>query len=130
MGQTALTVTGFIRRVTDRDSRWWRRQLRSLHGRHVEAAAIEVGLVRVQAGIYASDETVACKRQQNRRNRRILESMQAVSEDGECLSLAELADLTVSNPRIRLAELMTRARGFEEVAKSLGDAAEFYMGSP
>ncbi|OGU20471.1 MAG: hypothetical protein A2580_15385 [Hydrogenophilales bacterium RIFOXYD1_FULL_62_11] len=126
VGQTALTVTGFIRRVTDRDSRWWRRQLRSLHGRYVEAAAIEVGLVKVQAGIYASDETVASKRQQNRRNRRILESMQAVSEDGECLSLAELSDLTVSNPRIRRAELMTRARGFEEVAKSLGHVAEFY----
>ncbi|MBU2640929.1 MAG: replication endonuclease [Gammaproteobacteria bacterium] len=126
VGQTSLTVTGFIRRVTDRDSRWWRRQLRSLHGRYVEAAAIEVGLVKAQAGIYASDETVASKRQQNRRNRRILESMQAVSEDGECLSLAELSDLTVSNPRIRRAELMTRARGFDEVAKSLGHVAEFY----
>lgn len=125
VGQTSFTVTGFIRRVTDRDSRWWRRQLRSLHGRYVEAAAIEVELVKAQAGIYASDETVASKCQQTRRNRRILESMQAVSEDGECLSLAELSDLTVSNPRIRRAEMMTRISGFEKVSKSLGHVAEF-----
>jgi hypothetical protein len=100
--------------------------LRGRHGRDLEAAAIQVGLVRAQAGIYASDETLNRKRQQTRRNRRILESMQAVNESGYWQSLAELSDVTVSNPRIRRAELMTRARGFEEVAKSLGHAAEFY----
>ncbi|WP_296753650.1 replication endonuclease [Thiobacillus sp.] len=126
VGQTPYTVTGFIRRVTDRDSRWWRRQLRSRHGRDMEAAAIQVGLVKAQAGIYASDETLERKRQQHRRNRRILESMQAVNDSGYCQSLAELSDVTVSNPRIRRAELMTRARGFEDIAKSLGHAAEFY----
>jgi hypothetical protein len=126
VGQTTRTVTGFIRRVTDRDSRWWRRQLRSRHGRDIEAAAIQVGLVKAQAGIYASDETLTRKRQQNRRNRRILESMEAVNDSGYSQSLAELSDVTVSNPRIRRAELMTRASGFEEVAKSLGHAAEFH----
>jgi hypothetical protein len=126
VGQTTYTATGFIRRVTDRDSRWWRRQLRSRHGRDIEAAAIQVGLVRVQAGIYASDETLKRKRRQHRRNRRILESMQAVNDSGYCQSLAELSDVSVSNPKIRRAELMTRARGFEEIAKSLGHAAEFY----
>ena len=126
VGQTTHTVTGFIRRVTDRDSRWWRRQLRSRHGRDIEAAAIQVGLVKAQAGIYASDETLKRKRQQHRRNRRILESMQAVNDSGYSQSLAELSDVTVSNPRIRRAELMVRARGFEEIAKSLGHTAEFY----
>lgn len=126
VGQTTHTVTGFIRRVTDRDSRWWRKQLRSRHGRDIEAAAIQVGLVKAQAGIYASDETLKRKRQQHRRNRRILESMQAVNDSGYCQRLAELADVTVSNPRIRRAELMTRTRGFEDIAKSLGHAAEFY----
>lgn len=126
VGKTTHTVTGFIRRVTDRDSRWWRKQLRSRHGRDIEATAIQVGLVKFQAGIYASDETLTRKRQQNRRNRRILESMQAVNDSGYSQSLAELSDVTVSNPRIRRAELMTRARGFEEIAKSLGHAAEFH----
>lgn len=126
LGQTAYTVTGFIQRTTDTDSAWWRRQLRKLHGQKVESAAIEVGLVKKQTGIYASDETVERKRQQSRRNRRILESMQAVSDTGDCLNLAEIADLSVSNPRIRRAELMTRVRGFEDVAKSLGHVAEFY----
>lgn len=126
LGQTSYTVPGFVRRVTDRDGKWWRRQLRGRHGRDLEAAAIQVGLVKVQAGIYASDETLNRKRQQTRRNRRILESMQAVNDSGYCQSLAELSDVSVSNPRIRRAELMTRARGVEEIAKSLGHAAEFY----
>jgi hypothetical protein len=125
VGKSTYTVTGFIRRVTDRDSKWWRRQLRKQHGRDVEAAAIQVGFVKALAGIYASDETVKSKRQQHRRNRRILESMQAVNDSGYSQSLAELSDVSVSNPRIRRAELMTRARGFEEVAKSLGHGAEF-----
>ncbi len=95
------------------------------HGRDLEAAAIQVGLVKVQAGIYASDETLNRKRQQNRRNRRILESMEAVNDSGYRQSLAQLFDVTVSNPRIRRAELITRVRGFEEIAKLLGHAAEF-----
>lgn len=100
--------------------------MRGRHGCDLEAAAIQVGLVKVQAGIYASDETLNRKRQQIRRNRRILESVQAVNDSGYSQSLAELSDVTVSNPRIRRAELMTRARGFEEIAKSLGHVAEFY----
>lgn len=126
VGQTTYTVTGFIQRLTNLDGRWWRRQLRGRHGRDVEAAAIEIGLVSAHAGIYSSDETLKSKRQQNRRNRRILESMQAVNDAGDCRSLAELADVTVSNPRIRRAELMTRVSGFEGVAKSLGHVCEFY----
>lgn len=126
IGQTSYTVTGFIRRVTYRGSRWWRKQLRVRHGRDVEAAAIEIGLVSARTGIYSSDETLKSKRQQHRRNRRILESMQAVNDAGDCLSLAELADVTVSNPRIRRAELMTRVSGFEGMAKTLGHVGEFY----
>ena len=126
IGQTGYTVTGFIRRATDRGSRWWRRQLRGRHGRDVEAAAIEIGLVSAHTGIYSSDETLKSKRQQHRRNRRILESMQAVNDAGDCMSLAELSDVTVSNPRIRRAELMTRVSGFEEIAKSHGHVGEFY----
>ena len=126
VGQTTYTVTGFIQRLTNPDGIWWRRHLRSRHGRAVEAAAIQVGLVKAQAGIYASDGTLKRKRQQHRRNRRILESMQAVNDTGYSQSLAELSDVTVSNPRIRRAELMTRARGFEDIAKSLGHVPVFY----
>ncbi len=126
VGQTTYCVDGFIQRVTDPDCRWWRRQLRSQHGRDFEKAAIEIGLVRVQMGNYVSNETLARKRTQHKRNRRMLESMQAINENGDCLSLVEISDLTVSNPRIRRAELMVRVRGFEEIAKEIGHVAEFY----
>lgn len=126
VGQTIFSIDGFIQRVTDSDCRWWRRQLRNQHGRDFEKVAIEIGLVRIQEGNYVSDETRERKLKQRGRNRRILESMQAVNEDGECLNLAEISNLTVSNPRIRRAELMTRIRGFEEVAREAGHAGEFY----
>lgn len=126
VGKSTHSVTGFIRRVTDRDSKWWRRQLRSQHRCDVEAASIQVGLVKARAGIYASDETVKSTRKQRRRNRRTLEYTQMVNESGYRQSLAELADVSVSNPLIQRAELMTRAHGFEDIAKLLGHAAEFY----
>lgn len=119
-----ITVDGAIARL--RDEAWWRRALRHFHGRNVEQVAIGLGLVHKQAGIYASDETVQRRREQKTRNRALLESLVAVNELAQEYSLQELAELGVSNPRIRRAELMTRIAGFEAIAKDLGHAAEFY----
>jgi hypothetical protein len=56
----------------------------------------------------------------------MLESVQAVNELGQSYTLAELADLSVSNPVIRRGELMTRIAGFELVADEVGHVGEFY----
>lgn len=121
---------------------WWRRRVRESFGRKVEAGAINLGMVhkrmpkwtrfesgervRVSEGdIYLSDESMQRRRQQNRRNERILENTKATNEDGQSFTLAELAAKTVSNPAIRRGELMLRIRGMEETAKACDHIALF-----
>lgn len=115
-------------------ARWWRRRLRAHHGRTVEAHAWRLGLVHgktarrgAQAGErYVSDSNAERRAQQRERNRRALANVEAVNQNGECYSLLELAELSVANPTIRRGELMTRIAGFEECARELGHAAEFW----
>lgn len=113
-----------ISRMTD--ELWWRRALRVAQARSLENEAIRLGYVSRKKEIYASNVTVERRRQQRRRNARNLEQTIAVNLDtGEEYKLAELAEKSVANPRIRHGELMTRISGFEAVAKGLGHVAEF-----
>ncbi|HEY9018628.1 replication endonuclease [Thiomicrospira sp.] len=47
------------------------------------------------------------------------------NELGQVFTLKELSDKSVSNPKIRKAELMVRIRGFEETSQALGHEALF-----
>lgn len=118
-----VSVAGAVARMSD--AFWWRRGVRKTHGRGVEAAAIKLGLVHKRAGLYASDESVERRRQQKRRNRQMLEAMLAVNELQQEYTLAELSDLSVSNPVIRRGELMTRIAGFEQIANAVGHVGLF-----
>lgn len=113
-----------ISRMTD--ELWWRRGLRVAQARNLEREAITLGYVHRNAEIYASDATVERRTQQRKRNARNLEQTKAVNLDTDQeFTLAELAEKSVANPRIRHGELMTRIAGFEAVAKGVGDVAEF-----
>lgn len=125
------SVTPSGRRARLMCTKWWRRAVRCFVGRQVEGAAVALGLVHRREGLYASNETVARRLSQRRKNRAMLESIIAVNEaqpEGKRneYTLAELSDLGVSNPAIRRMELMTRIAGFDEIAKAYGHAAEFY----
>ena len=119
-----ITERGAVERM--KCDMWWRRGVRTTHGRAVEDAAVKMGLVHHKAGLYASDESVQRRRQQKSRNRLMLEAVQAVTELGQSYTLAELAALSVSNPTIRRGELMTRIAGFELLADQVGHVGEFY----
>lgn len=108
------------------DSQWWRRGLRRAQGRGIEREAIGLGYVHRQAEIYCSDLTAERRRQQRARNAAMLEGTEAINRDtGEIYRLDELVAKSVANPTIRRGELMTRIRGFEEMAIGLGHVAEF-----
>lgn len=118
-----LTLGGAVSRLCC--NRWWRRAIRKTHGRRFESAAIALGLVHRHRGIYVSDESLDRRREQQKRNRAMLEALLAVNELGQAFTLAELADTSTSNPAIRRAELMTRVAGFEEIAQAQGDVGSF-----
>lgn len=106
--------------------RWWRRRLRTMHGRHVEGLGRDLGLVRLGRDLYATDAGVHRRRGQRRRNQTVLEQMEAVNEQGQKYTLQELADLSVASPQLRRNELMTRIAGFEHVARQHHHAGEFW----
>jgi len=113
-----------IARMTD--NLWWRRKLRVHQARLLEAEAIALGYVHRREQIYASDATVERRTQQRRRNALALENTELENCDtGESYVLADLAERSVANPKIRRGELMVRIKGFEHVAQGLGHISEF-----
>lgn len=116
-------LAGLIARATD--AAWWRRALRKAAGRQVEQVARELGLVHRRAGLYASDETCARHGEQQRRNALALEQTEAINEEGQAYTLADLAALGLANPDVRRADLMVRIRGFEDYARAHGHVGVF-----
>lgn len=106
-------------------ARWWRRVLRRVHARAVEATARRIGLVHRRAGCYVSNESLHRRVAQNKRNQAALESVEAVNEKKQRYTLADLAARGTANKEIRRHELMTRIAGFELIAKDCGHAAYF-----
>lgn len=123
VGTGGVTERGAIRRMCD--PAWWKRRLRRKAEMAAEAAARAHGLVSNETGLFASDDAVARHRRKRRYNQLYLEEHCLVSEYGEYLELADAAASNVSNPRIRVAEMMGRARGTEEYAKAMGLDAWF-----
>ena len=119
----AMTFSGAISRLSDEI--WWRRILRRTCSREVEKFAVETGHVHRRAGTYASDEAVGLRRAQKMRTKALLEAITAMNELGQEYTLQELADLSVSSPRIRRSELMARIVGFETIAQKQGHEAVF-----
>lgn len=112
-----------IARMTD--ALWWRRHLRRQQGREREAIAIALGYVHKKRDIYISSESLEAERHKRRRNADILKGTEAISEDGEIFTLAELAEHSLSNPTLRRGEMMVRVKGYEDVSRELGHVGIF-----
>jgi hypothetical protein len=106
-------------------SKWWRRKARVLKVRAIDQLARHFRMVHAKAQPYASNEAVKLRRAQVRRNRMTLEGFEAINQEGDAYTLAELSDLSVSNPTNRRHELMVRMRGFEQVAEQFGHVGLF-----
>ncbi|MDR4520505.1 MAG: replication endonuclease [Nitrosomonas sp.] len=124
LDKSKFTEIGIYTRLTDEN--WWLRRLRETHAKKLETEAIRSGLVHQRKGKYVSDETVQRRKEQKKRIKRTLDGLLAINELGEGLSLSELAEHSLANPRVRRSELMVRIFGFESIANELGHAGEFY----
>ena len=109
-----------------KDYRWWRRHLHKLQKRRIDEVARDLRTVHHNANPYASGWAIQSRRNQNRRNDAYLSATSIANNDGQSFTLKEIADRTVSNPYIRRAELMTRAKGFEMVANQALHQAVFF----
>ncbi|HBR1366643.1 TPA: replication endonuclease [Klebsiella pneumoniae] len=106
---------------------WWLNRLRRLHARWREHLMIAAGYVQKKASPYASAPCVQEWLAQKKANRDFLKAMELEDEDtGERLSLIDKVSGSVANPANRRRELMTRMRGFEDLAKDLGLVGDFY----
>ncbi|WLI76941.1 replication endonuclease [Kosakonia sp. H02] len=105
---------------------WWRGHLRRTAAQWREHLHIALGNVSKKKQPYASQDCVTAWREQKRRHREFLKSMELEDEEGNRISLIDKHDGSVANPAIRRCELMTRIRGFETICQSLGYVGEFY----
>lgn len=104
---------------------WWLRQLRKSIARRVEQFALCNGYVQSRKQVYCSDFALDRRRNQRHRLRDYASTLSLENEDGQQFKLAELIEKSNANPAVRRAEMMTRIRGMEEVAKTLNHAAVF-----
>jgi len=100
------------------DASWWRKQIYRKAVQQFEKITREAGTVSLSGDIYCSTFTFRRRQEQKKRNRRLLESLEAENSQGQVFTLAELADLSVSNPINRRHELMTRIGGFDRYAQN------------
>lgn len=122
----SLKMSSAVQLAKLTDQGWWRRQLRRLGGRRLEQVQREAHRVHKRAGIYCSNITLERRRAQKNRNHALLDALEAINQEGQVYTLAELAELGLANPDHRRAELMLRISDTEAEARRLGHVGMFY----
>ncbi|EME5215681.1 replication endonuclease [Escherichia coli] len=104
---------------------WWNSQLRHLRDIWREELLRAAGLVSRKTSVYISHEALLDWHEKRQRTRDFLKAWDIENEEGERFSLEDIYWAGLSNPRNRRNEMMTCARGMEQVAEARGDVAFF-----
>lgn len=100
---------------------WWRRQLRRAVAQCYEKGSYELGAIGANAGAwYCSDGAVKRRIAQVRANEQAMRAAVIERGDGQCMTVWDAAQTSVSNKAIRRGELMTRIKGAEQWADASG----------
>ncbi|MGT3194277.1 replication endonuclease [Yersinia enterocolitica] len=103
--------------------RYWLRYLRTLARRWREHLNISLGSVRRQASIFCSYEWVQHWMASRNRGRQLMAETELEDEEtGDSFNLLDIVDNSISSSDKRRAELMTRVKGLENLAKFDGVA--------
>ena len=98
--------------------KWWLRKLRKVHRQKHEEIAIACGVVHSGTQCYVSNDTYKYFERRQQESLKVLGDMVAYNEESDQeVPLLSLIEKSVSNPKIRRHELMTRMRGCEDFAK-------------
>ena len=117
-----ISLRGRIARMLD--ASWWRRHLRRQLLRTADDHAHAHGDVRRARQVYISEPAYARLIERARQNAAALAGLEVACDD-ESIPLADVVAGSVTNPRIRRAEVMMRCAGFEKVAEFMGHEAIF-----
>lgn len=105
---------------------WWHRKLWNLRCVWREEQLRAVCMVHKLASAYVSYDALLHKREQYRRNLEFIRSHELVNDEGVSLDMEEVVNASNSNPRLRYIEMMTTAKGLENLADMRGDYGMFY----
>lgn len=105
--------------------KFWRRVLRGVFAKTVEACSIGLGLVNKDRDIYVSTQSVSRHTQQMISADKVLDQTYLENEYGQQVSIKALAAKGAANKDIRLAELMTRISGMDAIAQDMGHEGLF-----
>lgn len=105
---------------------WWTRQLWRLRCEWREEQHRASCLVHKQASAYVSQDALTRKREQDRCALDFIRSHELVNEAGVTLDMEQVVKRSTSNPHLRRLEMMTTAKGLENLAEQRGDYAMFY----
>ena len=115
---TGKTHASTIARMIDPDV--WERKLKQRSKQQDEQIIRDKGRIFRDGEVYSSDRNVNQFIEMQKDNQEFLKRQRVISDQGDELSLAEIAAKTVANPAHRRTEMMTRMRGTEEIAKAMG----------
>lgn len=119
----APTLSGRVSRY--KCEKWWRRQIRKVSRREVEAIFISQGIVCKRQHIYCSDAALNSVRRMKARNRQTLSAITLVNEAGHKVPLIDVVEGSTASPEKRRIELIVRMVGQEQYAARNGHAATF-----
>mgnify|MGYP000028177974 CR=1 FL=1 len=105
--------------------KFWRRVLRGVFAKTVEACSIGLGLVNKDRDCYVSNQSVSRHTQQIISAEKVLEQTYLENEFGQQINIKALAAKGAANKDIRLAELMTRISGMDMIAQDMGHQGIF-----
>jgi hypothetical protein len=98
--------------------KWWKRKLRTIHRRNFEHIAQFMGQVNEQRNIYISDHSLEKIKQGKKANKKFINTLLVINEEGSQFDLCDFVENSLSNPKNKYAELLMRMFGTAQYAKN------------
>lgn len=118
-------ITPYLMRI--KCDKWWARKLSIKNKRNIEAVAIKNNFVNQFSAQYISRAGFDYYQESKKHCAKVIKQLEAINEEtGEAVELERLIKASLANPANRFAEMVTRAKGFDEYAQKHGDRAYFF----
>lgn len=104
--------------------KWWIRKLKTLYMQSKERIAHYLGMVNDRLDKYLTTENFKEIRENRLRNKAYFNSLVATDDSGTSIDFSSVQSSSLSNPKNRRAEIITRLKGSEKYAEKYGYIAD------